>query len=360
MGEQLHAIEAWLAQKGEPRFRFDQIHDAWYRVSGWNEVTTLSKELREEAAEKFPWISIDASTVVVSPLDGTKKSLLTMHDGQKIESVLMPNARKKRTICLSSQIGCAMACTFCATGTMGLKRNLTVDEIVDQVRFWRFAEPEEDISNIVFMGMGEPLANYEVVKRAATILIEKMGFGATRVTVSTVGAPFGLKKILTDDDFPAVRIAFSLHAGTDEVRGSIVPTHKAWSMKKIVEWMQQYLEVRGNRRHYVTLEYVMLSGVNDMDSEARALVKEFAVIRDKIKLNLIPWNPTGRHLERSAHERIVSFQAICEDGGITTTIRYSKGLDIEAACGQLVVKDMAAAKLAKQIEERAASEKSSI
>lgn len=164
-----------------------------------------------------------------------------------------------------------------------------------------------------------------------------MEFGPTHVVVSTVGFPAGLQRILKDDTFPPVRLALSIHAGTDETRNKIVPAHKGNSMEKISQWAQQYLVVKGNRRHHLTLEYVMLKQVNDMPEEARALVKTFMPIRSQIKLNLIPWNPTKIDLERSPESRLHQFKDITEHAGIATTIRYSKGLDITAACGQLVI-----------------------
>lgn len=212
----LDKIEQWLLERGEKKFRIQQVRDAWYSKSGWDEVTTLSKELREEIAAVFPWSTVTAPRVSVSKNDNTQKAVVEFADGQRAEAVYMPNARGKRTVCISSQVGCAMACTFCATGTMGLKRDLTTDEIVDQVRMWKWEAREggagDQISNIVFMGMGEPLANYEAVKEAARILIEDMEIGPTRITVSTVGPPAGLGRLLKDDDFPNVRIAISLHA----------------------------------------------------------------------------------------------------------------------------------------------------
>lgn len=339
----LDTIEQWLLDKGEKKFRIQQVRDAWYTKTGWDEVTTLSKDLREEIAKEFPWSTVEAPRVSVSATDNTQKAVVKFYDGQMAEAVYMPNARGKRTVCISSQVGCAMACTFCATGTMGLKRDLTADEIVDQVRMWKWEAREgglgDIVSNIVFMGMGEPLANYEAVKKAARILIDDMEIGPTRITVSTVGPPAGLGRLLKDEDFPNVRIAISLHAGTDDTRGSIVPSHGKRTIQTFVNWVEQYYEQYGNRRHHVTLEYVMLEDVNDMPSEAEALAKEFKKIAHAIKLNLIPWNPTGTHLKRSAQERMDRFQAITEKAGITTTIRYSKGLDIDAACGQLVVKE---------------------
>lgn len=332
----LSDIQQWLVERGEKAYRFQQIEHAWYQKKDWSGVQVLPKALREEATQRFPWMSLAESKIFVSPSDGTEKALLKLSDEQLIETVLMPNARDKWTVCISSQVGCGMGCTFCATGTMGFKRDLSVDEIVDQVRFWKFRNPAQTISNIVFMGMGEPLANYDAVVAAAKIFNEEMQIGITRITISTVGFRPGLKRILEDKNFPRVRIAFSLHAGTDAVRSKIVPSHRGFSMKDIVAWAKKYVEHSGNRRHYLTLEYVMLWGVNDDPSESAALAKLFSPIKHRVKLNLIPWNPTTAPLKASSEDRLNAFQKITEAAGIPTTIRYSKGLDIAAACGQLV------------------------
>ncbi len=341
MNTTLSQIHDWLEKNGEARFRFQQIQQAWYAKKAWHDVLVLPKTLREDAAKKFPWMSVAEDNVFASASDGTEKALLKLSDDQRIETVLMPNARDKWTVCISSQVGCGMGCTFCATGTMGFKRDLSIDEIVDQVRFWKFRNPTHIISNIVFMGMGEPLANYDCVVAAAKIFNEHLHIGVTRITISTVGFRPGLKRLLEDKNFPKVRLAFSLHAGTDATREKIVPSHRGYSMKEIVEWAKKYVELQGNRRHYLTLEYVMLWDVNDMPSEALALAKLFAPIKHRVKLNLIPWNPTTAPLKASSEDRLERFQKIVESAGIPTTIRYSKGLDIAAACGQLATKTKA-------------------
>ena len=336
----LQQIKQWLADNGHPDFRFTQVEAAWYSQPDWDAITTLPQELKTELAAEFPWLTVESSKIVASPKDGTEKVLFSFHDKQRIESVFMPNARGTRTICISSQVGCGMGCTFCATGTMGLVRNLTVDEVVDQIRFWRFNRPDAQITNIVYMGMGEPLANFDVVKQSANTFINQMGIGSTRITVSTVGFKMGLHRLLNDDDFPPVRVALSLHAGTDETRASIVPSHKGRSISQIATWVEEYIAKHGNRRRHLTLEYVMLKGINDMPTEAEALVKKFGHLKHQIKLNLIPWNPTDDTMKRSPDSNLHKFQDITKAAGIPTTIRYSKGLDIEAACGQLVVKTM--------------------
>lgn len=334
--EQLVAIQEWLNQQQQPRYRFKQIAQAWYTATDWSSVTNLPTALRNQLASQFPWYSFLSVKVFSSPHDGTQKALLTLTDGAKIETVLMPNARGTQTVCVSSQVGCGMGCTFCATGTMGLKRNLSCDEIVDQVRFWQH-QPNTSITNIVFMGMGEPLANYDTVKRALNTLIDDMGIGKTRIVLSTVAFPVGLKRLMNDADFPDVRIAISLHAGTDATRRKIVPSHKHHAITAIVQGIEQYLAARHNRRHHVTLEYVMLLHVNDMPSEAQALVKTFKHLKDQVRFNLIPWNQTNAALQRSSEQHMQAFQCILESAGLHSTVRYSKGLDITAACGQLVV-----------------------
>lgn len=334
--EQLVAIQEWLKQQQQPSYRFKQIAQAWYTAADWSALTNLPAALRSQLTVQFPWHSFVAAKVFSSPRDGTQKAILTLSDGAKIETVLMPNARGTQTICLSSQVGCGMGCTFCATGTMGLKRNLSCDEIIDQVRFWQH-QPNVTITNIVFMGMGEPLANYNIVKRALNTLIDDMGIGKTRIVLSTVAFPVGLKRLVSDADFPDVRIAISLHAGTDATRGKIVPSHKHHSIKTIIQGIEQYLAARHNRRHHVTLEYVMLLNVNDMPIEAQTLVKTFKHLKDQVRFNLIPWNQTNADLQRSSEQHMQAFQRILDQGGLHSTVRYSKGLDITAACGQLVV-----------------------
>lgn len=336
----LATISQYLQAKGEPSYRIKQVRQAWYTQPDWEHVTTLSKTLRKDLAKQFQWTSFPTVKVFNSPKDSTQKAIITLADGQKVETVNMPNSRNTRTVCVSSQVGCGMGCTFCATGTMGLKRNLTVDEIVDQVRYWRWQGHGVPITNVVFMGMGEPLANSDAVKQAITMLINDCEIGKTRIVLSTVAFPGSLKRLVLDPDFPDVRLAISLHAGTDETRGKIVPSHKHQTIQQIKAGIEAYLAARHNQRHHVTLEYVMLLDVNDMPSEAEALVKTFKQLRDQIKVNLIPWNQTDANLQRSSEQHMIAFQDIIERAGIRTTIRYSKGLDIAAACGQLVVKPL--------------------
>jgi 23S rRNA (adenine2503-C2)-methyltransferase len=329
----LQLIEQYLQEQKQPPYRVKQVRVAWFKQRNWAEVTTLAKPLRADLAKQFSWSSVTAGQQVTAS-DGTRKTVLILSDKLCIETVLMPNARDKYTACISSQVGCAMGCTFCATGTMGLKRNLTIDEIVDQVRYWRMQQ--YDVSNIVIMGMGEPLANYDNIKAALTSFISDLEIGATRIVLSSVGLPIGLERLLQDADFPAVRLALSLHAGTDATRAKIIPAHRGNSIGQLHAWAKVYLQQKGNRRHHLTLEYVLLHNINDTVNEAKMLGKQWSDIAHKIKLNLIPWNTTNRQFQASTTRQIEQFRNIVEHYGIQTTVRYSKGTDIAAACGQLI------------------------
>jgi adenine C2-methylase RlmN of 23S rRNA A2503 and tRNA A37 len=321
-----------------PAYRWRQIEDAlWGDAKGWSEVTALPKAMQAKLEKEVPWMSVEAGTVQQSAKKDTYKALLKLADGAVIESVLMLNRREQWTICVSSQVGCAMRCAFCATGKMGLKRNLSTDEITDQYRFWKnFLKGASRISNIVFMGMGEPLANYENVRAALNTLLARTDLGETRITVSTVGVLPRLDQILTDKEWPHVKLAISLHSADPETRKAIVPTSYDEFLPKIESWSKSYLKILGNRRHHLTFEYVMLRGVNDTPEHAKLLSK-FVTRIGNIKVNLIPYNFTNGEFERSFDERIDGFLAELESHDITATRRRTMGDDIAAACGQLIV-----------------------
>jgi 23S rRNA (adenine2503-C2)-methyltransferase len=258
----------------------------------------------------------------------------------------MENKRGDWTICVSSQIGCAMRCTFCATGTMGLKRSLMADEIIDQYRFWNYflekKQPASNsqrqrISNIVFMGMGEPLANYNNVKQAIHTWLKYTDLGPTHITVSSVGILAQLEKILTDAEWPHVRIAISLHSANQKKREEIVPTTVPDFLKSLADWSHRYHKILGNRRHYITYEYTVLSGVNDtpeLAAELATYIKKTA----SSKINIIPYNPVkGKPFTTSDRTRIEAFKSVLKRAGIDVTERRTMGDDIAAACGQLVV-----------------------
>lgn len=326
----------------EKFFRWKQILTALFNpsLSNWGEISTLSKNMKDALQEAIPWYSHTVQTILNSKNKDTFKALLKLSDGKLIETVLMENRRGGWTICVSSQVGCAMNCQFCATGKMGLIRNLSADEIMDQYRFWnRFLHEHPElpprISNVVFMGMGEPLGNYENVKETIRTWLDYTDLGPTYITVSTVGVLPMLDKILTDPDWPHVRIAISLHSADPVTRKMIVPTSFENFLGKLQNWCQEYFKNLGNRRHYLTFEYVMLDGVNDSIHHAEALAK-FANTLRHARFNLIPYNFTDSIYKRSSDQQIERFMNVLRNHDVNVTRRRTMGDDIAAACGQLV------------------------
>ncbi len=289
------------------------------------------------------WMSVTEVQTFESKDKETYKAVLETYDGKRFETVLMENKRGQWTICVSSQIGCAMKCSFCATGTMGLTRNLTSDEIVDQYRFWKkflmeHPEMQQRISNIVFMGMGEPLANYENVKKTITTILANTDIGATKITVSSIGILAQLEKLLTDKEWPHVRIAISLHSADKDTRKKIVPTSIPDFLPKIAEWTKKYSDALGNVNHHITFEYILINEVNDTETHAHTLADYVKKCAENIKVNLMPYNPVrDKAYSPSQQKRIDIFKKILATRGIIATARRSQGEDIAAACGQLVV-----------------------
>ncbi len=326
-------------------FRLRQIEHALYDVrnSSWDTVSTLPQDMRKQVTN-IPWISHKVVKVFESKNRDTFKAVLETLDGNKFETVLMQNKRGSWTLCVSSQIGCAMACVFCATGTMGLTRSLDADEIVDQYRFWQgylaqHFQTKERISNMVFMGMGEPLQNYENVKKAIHSLLAHTDLGKTRIMVSSVGVVPVLNKILEDKDWPQVRIAISLHSANPIGRKAIVPTSFPQFLDRLAEWTQNYSRILGNRRHYITFEYILLQGVNDDEATAKEL-GTYMLRTAARKINVMPYNAVpGKPFSKSQAGRIDAFKKVLRDMDINVTQRRSMGEDIAAACGQLVYQD---------------------
>lgn len=326
-----------------PSFRMDQIQRALFDPSmSWQQVTTLPLAMRETLTQQVPWFSFSVVSVYESANHDTFKAVVKTSDNKNFETVLMANRRGQWTICVSSQIGCAMRCSFCATGTMGLKRNLHSDEIIDQYRFWqKFLSDHpslpQRISNVVFMGMGEPFANYDAVKEAIHLWLRYTDLGATKIMVSTVGILNQLKKVLTDPDWPDVRIAISLHSANQQKREEIVPTTVPNFIKELAAWSHEYQSVLGNKTHYLTVEYTLISHVNDTPELAEELagyIKKTAIK----KVNVIPYNPVqGKPFTRAERSRIDAFKAILLSHDITVTERKTMGDDIAAACGQLAL-----------------------
>jgi len=324
-------------------FRWKQVIAALFNpaFSGWKDASNLPEEMRTELERRLPWMSVKMALIQESAQRDTFKVALEVEGGQHIESVLMMNARGAWTICVSSQVGCAMRCGFCATGKMGLIRSLDADEIMDQYRFWTtFLREHPDlpprISNVVFMGMGEPLANYENVRTTVNTWLSNTDLGHTRITVSTVGVLPRLEQILTDTDWPHIRLAVSLHCAIEETRKKIVPTSYDEFLPKLEDWAKRYLQKFGNRRHHLTFEYVMLKGVNDTPAHARALAK-FVNHIGNVRVNLIPYNLTGVEFECSTEPAIQEFLEILHTKHLIVTTRRTMGEDIAAACGQLIV-----------------------
>lgn len=319
-----------------PSFRESQINTALFDPNNknWDQLTTLSKEMRDRMLKSVPWTSLHCAKIVESSDGDTRKALLQTQDMHAIESVLMKNKRGQWTICISSQIGCAMGCAFCATGKLGLTRNLTVDEIVDQIRFWQTqVKAGERISNIVVMGMGEPLINYENVREALNTILKYTDIGKTRITVSTAGVKPRMQQILTDPLWPHVRFAISLHSVDSKVRKQIMPSSTPTFLDDLTVWAKDYLRIHGNRRHHLTFEYLLLAGINDSDANAKELAKYVKNIGN-VKVNILIYNDTNV-FQAPSKNRVLSFAKILKDQGIDATRRRSMGQDIFAACGQL-------------------------
>lgn len=351
----VHRVEKILMN--EPAYRIRQAAAGLFQpgATSWDGVTALSAPLRAQLTAGVPWLAVAPVRVFTSRDKRTEKAVLTLTDNLRIETVLMKNARSARgtdsdgtgvryTICVSSQVGCAMRCSFCATGKMGLFRNLTADEIVDQYRFWcgvleARGENRGTITNIVFMGMGEPFMNYDAVREACTTLLTYTDIGPTRIVVSTVGVRHALERLLKDAAWPSVRIAVSLHSAIEKTRKRIVPTHAPGFLKFLLSWSAQYHKKFPERSRHLSFEYVLLSGINDDREHAEALA-DFAAQAGRVRINLIFWNPVaGTDFKRSIPAAAQIMQRLLKKRGIVCTIRDTQGQDIDAACGQLILKE---------------------
>jgi len=308
----------------EPAYRASQVW-AWAArgASGYDEMTDLPGPLRAALAERIPFSTLEVEHEARSS-DGTVKVLFRTADGHPIEAVLMRFRDGRRSVCVSSQSGCPLTCTFCATGQMRFRRNLTASEILDQALHFRRLEP---IDHCVFMGMGEPMLNVDEVIAAARRLPD-IGVTHRRTTVSTVGWLPGLRRFVDEVEVP-VRLALSLHAAEPALRSKLMPVNDRYPLADIVGECRRYFELR---RRKVFVEYVMLAGVNDRVEQARALAE--LLDPQVFKVNLIPYNPTGT-FAGSSPKAIAAFEAELERGGIPTTVRLTRGRDIAAACGQL-------------------------
>jgi 23S rRNA (adenine2503-C2)-methyltransferase len=349
----LPQLQQWLVERGEAPFRAKQIYNWLYRhlVTDFAQMTNLPAALRERLAEETTIGPMVVRSELHSKDDRTRKILLELADGKLIESVLMlypplGESSARATVCVSSQAGCAFGCTFCATGQMGFARHLSAGEIVAQVLYfarelraapWAAAglpgsAPIDHITNIVLMGMGEPLHNYENVLQALRILNSAVGFnlGARHMTVSTVGLAPAIRKLSQEP--LQINLAISLHAPTDELRSKTMPVNRKYPLAELLAAVQDYIKETGRQ---VTFEYVLLSGVNDTAEYAHKLGELLAPMKQFAHVNCIPVNATSASYKAPGPEAIRGFRDILFEHGVSNSVRAERGDDIAAACGQL-------------------------
>lgn len=325
-------LKQWLSDHGQPGFRAKQIiHWVFQRrVRDFAEMSDLPKALREQLDDSFR-ILVTEQTATVESKDGTDKLLVRLPDGGEVECVLLRDG-SRRSICVSSQVGCAMGCVFCASGLDGVDRNLTTGEILEQMLLLQARlEDEERLSHIVMMGMGEPLANLDRVMGALDVARSSDGLGISprRITISTVGLPPAIDR-LAKSGVP-YNLAVSLHAPNEELRSQLVPVNKKVGIDAVLNAADRYFAASGRR---LTFEYVLLGGVNDSRDNAIELAK---LLRSRtVLLNVIPYNPVaGLPYQTPSQRSIAEFRQVLEDGGVNVKFRQRKGSDIDAACGQL-------------------------
>ena len=320
----LELLEQTLADRGEPSFRARQVWEWAARgAAGYEEMTNLPAALRAELAETVPFSTLSVEDEARSA-DGTVKVLFRTADGHPVEAVLMRYRDGRRSVCVSSQSGCPLTCTFCATGAMRFGRNLRAAEILDQVLHFRRLE---HVNHLVFMGMGEPFLNYGEVLAAARRLPE-IGVTHRRTTISTVGWMPGLRRFVDEVEEP-IRLALSVHAADPRLRSSIMPVNDRYPLPSVLAECRRYFELRHRK---VFVEYVLLAGVNDSPERARDLAE--VLDPTVFKVNLIPYNPTGMY-DGSSRDAIAAFKSVLDRARLPSTIRLTRGRDIAAACGQL-------------------------
>lgn len=339
LGLSPNGLESFFESIGEKRFRATQVLK-WLHQQGashFDEMTNISKALRQKLAEVA---DIREPEVVLEKIssDGTRKWVIRMDGGSSIEMVLIPEGSRK-TLCVSSQVGCALDCSFCSTGKQGFNRNLSAAEIIAQLRvairsFGPFDPTDERrVTNVVFMGMGEPLLNFENVVAATELMMNDNAYGLSkrRVTISTAGVVPAIDRLAGLSD---VSLAVSIHAPTDELRDQLVPVNRRYPLKELIASCNNYLNHLNDKR-VITVEYTLLEGVNDQPEHARQLLKVLRKL--PCKLNLIPFNPfPNSGYRKPSNEAILRFKQIIVNGGIITTVRKTRGDDVDAACGQLV------------------------
>ena len=324
----LALLEQTLSAAGQPAFRGRQVW-RWTAggARGYGEMTDLPAGIRAQLSEHVPFSSLELQREQTAR-DGTVKTLFHTGDRRPVEAVLMRYRDGRRSVCVSSQSGCPLTCTFCATGTMKFGRNLTVSEILDQVLHFRRIEP---VDHLVFMGMGEPLMNIDAILGACEKLPDT-GITHRRTGVSTVGWVPGIRRLTEECEFP-IRLALSLHAPEDALRSRIMPVNDKHPIAEVLEACEAWY---AKKRRRVFVEYLMLGGVNDTVAQARHLAE--LLDRRIYKVNLIPYNPTGDVYQGSSRAAIAAFRAVLEEHGFAATVRLTRGQDIDAACGQLAAR----------------------
>jgi len=320
----LEQVKEALAARDEPSYRSSQVWQWAARgAGGYEAMTNLPADLRRELEAGVPFSTLQLAEEAHSK-DGTVKALFRTADGHPVETVLMRYRDGRRSLCLSSQSGCPLTCTFCATGAMRFGRNLTPWEILDQALHFR---RREEVDHAVFMGMGEPMLNFDNVTAAARLLPD-LGITHRRTTVSTVGWLPGLTRFVDEVEEP-IRLALSLHAADPALRSTLMPVNDRYALEDVLGECRRYVALR---RRKVFVEYVMLAGVNDRVEQALALANTLGT--REFKVNLIPYNPTGA-FDGSSRKAIDAFASALRSAGVPTTVRLTRGRDIEAACGQL-------------------------
>jgi len=333
-------LEQYFTTIGEQKFRATQVMK-WIHQMGVTDIqqmNNISKDLRNKLAETTSITNLEVARDLISK-DGTRKWLLRLADGNHIETVFIPED-DRGTLCVSSQVGCALDCSFCSTGRQGFNRNLTTAEIISQV--WLASQlleeekkPGRKITNVVMMGMGEPLLNFDNVVRAVRIMMDDFAYGLSkrRVTVSTAGVVPAMDRL---GDTLDMRLAVSLHATNDQLRNELVPVNKKYPLHELMAACRRFID-KQNSRSRITFEYVLLEGVNDQPEHARELVKLLKGI--PTLMNLIPFNPfEGSGYRTSSRNAVMRFSEILQNAGMTTVVRKTRGDDIDAACGQLAGK----------------------
>ena len=342
LGFSLQSLEDFFAKIGEPRFRAKQLIK-WVHQKGildFEEMSDFNKHLRSRLKSLAILLPPKIEEIHTSP-EGTIKYLVKLESGSMVEMVRIPE-KKRMTLCISSQAGCALQCTFCATGAQGFEKNLTADEIIGQLWLANFSSNNEPlITNVVFMGMGEPLLNFIPVIESAKIMKEQLAYGLSRkrITISTSGITPQIDQLFNEID---VSLAISLHAPTNELRDEIVPINKKYPISVLMKSCNRYLDFYDGKR-IITIEYVLIDGVNDSEELAKKLAKLLSNI--SCKINLIPFNPfDGSNYKRSNNKNIEVFKKVLMNKGFITTLRVTRGDAVDGACGQLV------GKLAKSVK----------